>query len=185
MIAGIVGSNTDSSYNRILLQFIARHFADSFELELCETADLPMFDASNDQTGSPPVAELISKVSAAEGVIISTPEYNYSIPSCLKSALEWISFKMHPLHGKPVMIVGAARNDQGSSRAQLHLRQILDAPGVGAAVLPGSEFLLSNVHEAFDEHGNIKDPKTVAFLESCVRRFTRFIKVAQLLDLDD
>lgn len=39
------------------------------------------------------------------------------------------------------MIVGASYYDQGSSRAQLHLRQILDAPGVNAIVMPGNEFL--------------------------------------------
>ena len=38
------------------------------------------------------------------------------------------------------MIVGCSYYDQGTSRAQLHLRQILDAPGVNAIVMPGNEF---------------------------------------------
>ena len=67
------------------------------------------------------------------------------------------------LDGKPVMIVGASYDVQGSSRAQLHLRQILDAPGVNATVMPGNEFLLGRAHQAFDEQGNLKDQRTVDF----------------------
>lgn len=66
------------------------------------------------------------------------------------------------------MIVGASYYDQGSSRAQLHLRQILDAPGVNAIVLPGNEFLLGKVKEAFDEQENLKDKRTIDFLGTCL-----------------
>lgn len=52
------------------------------------------------------------------------------------------------------MIVGASYYQQGSSREQLHLRQILDSPGVNAMVLPGNEFLL----------GNAKNPLTVIII---------------------
>ena len=76
----------------------------------------------------------------ADGVIIATPEHNHTVTAGLKSLLEWLSFKIHPLENKPVMIVGASYYDQGTSRAQLHLRQILDAPGVNALVMPGNEF---------------------------------------------
>ena len=61
------------------------------------------------------------------------------------------------------MIVGASYDVQGSSRAQLHLRQILDAPGVNATVMPGNEFLLGRAHQAFDENGQLKDQRTVDF----------------------
>ena len=43
------------------------------------------------------------------------------------------------------MIVGASYYDQGTSRAQVHLRKILDAPGVNAYTLPGNEFLLGKL----------------------------------------
>jgi urocanate reductase len=184
-IIGIVGSNADFSYNRILLQFIAKHFADDFELEICEIRDLPMFDASADRSESEPIASLAEKIELADGVVIATPEYNHSIPSALNSFIEWMSHRLHPFDGKPVMIVGASQDVQGSSRAQLHLRQVLDAPGVGASVMPGNEFLLGTVHEAFDDEGTIKHDGTVAFLESCMKRFLRFITVANLLNLPE
>ena len=76
--------------------------------------------------------------------------YNYSIT---KKCLEWLSYKVHPFENKPVMIVGASYHDQGTSRTQVHLRKILDAPGVNAYTLPGNEFLLGKAKEAFDANG--------------------------------
>ncbi|HDR3342143.1 TPA: NAD(P)H-dependent oxidoreductase, partial [Bacillus anthracis] len=107
---------------------------------------------------------------------------NHTIPSSLNSLLEWLSFNIHPLAGKPTMIVGASYDIQGSSRAQLHLRQILDAPGVNATVMPGSEFLLGRAHEAFDENGDLKAQGTIDFLESCFFRFIRFATIANQLN---
>ena len=53
------------------------------------------------------------------------------------------------------MIVGASYYDQGTSRAQVHLRKILEAPGVNAYTLPGNEFLLERLKEAFDLRGTL------------------------------
>lgn len=181
-IIGIVGSTAEKSYNRQLLQFIAKEYYSLFDLEILEIADIPMFNQSKDQTNSVPIQNIARKIMGADGVIIATPEHNHTIPAGLKSVLEWLSFSIHPLENKPVMIVGASYYDQGSSRAQLHLRQILDAPGVNAIVLPGNEFLLGNVKTAFDENGNLKDPGTVKFLGSCLVKFTQFIEVISKLD---
>src|SRR5699024_8347583 len=127
-IVGIVGSNAASSYNRVLLQYIAKKYKNLFTMEVLEIKDLPLFNQSDDQTDSPAVQYINQKIKMADGVIIATPEHNRTIPAALKSALEWLSFNIHPLENKPVMIVGASYYTQGSSRAQLHLRQILDAP---------------------------------------------------------
>ena len=151
---GIVGTNARHSYNRMLLEFMQRHFADQAEIEILELTDVPMFDESNDQTDSDVIQQFATKIEAADGVIIASPEHNHSIPSALKSIIEWLSFKIHPFDGQAVMIVGASYSVQGSSRAQLHLRQVLDAPGVNASVMPGSEFLLGRAPTAFDDQGN-------------------------------
>lgn len=176
-IVGIVGTNAAFSYNRILLNFIAKHFKKLIDVEVLNINEVPMFNQSNDQTNSGPIQYLNKKISGADAVIIATPEYNHSIPSALQSVIEWLSFRIHPLDGKPVMIVGASYDVQGSSRAQLHLRQVLDAPGVNAVVMPGNEFLLGEVHQAFDEEENIKDPKTIEFLESALKKFMRFVNL--------
>lgn len=180
-IIGIVGSNADLSYNRKLLQFVQKNFNDMFEMEILEIKDVPMFNQDNDQSQSFPVQYIYNKLIRADGVIISTPEHNHTIPAALKSTLEWLSFKLHPLENKPVMIIGASYLDQGTSRAQLDLRKILDAPGVNAYVLPGNEFLLGNAKEAFDEMGNIKSEKTISFLKSCLENFLKFVEVVKPL----
>ncbi|MTV82666.1 flavocytochrome c [Secundilactobacillus folii] len=180
-LIGIVGSAAAKSYNRMLLKYMQAQFADLADIEIVETAGLPMFNESADQNNDAILA-INQKIIDADGVIIATPEHNHSLPSALKSLIEWLSNELHPLDEKPVMIVGASYDVQGSSRAQLHLRQILDAPGVNALVMPGHEFLLGNVKKAFDEHGKIKDEGTVDFLESCFKAFIRFTKVASLLN---
>lgn len=126
----IVGTSAKRSYNRKLLQFMKKYFDLKAEIEILEITDVPMFNQSDNQSSSEVIQMFNDKITASDGVIIATPEYNHSIPSSLKSLIEWLSFDLHPLAGKPVMILGASLDSQGSSRAQLHLRQILDAPGV-------------------------------------------------------
>ncbi|WP_208560788.1 NAD(P)H-dependent oxidoreductase [Marinilactibacillus kalidii] len=181
-IVGIVGSNAEVSYNRTLLQYIKRQFQGMFNLELVEIKDVPMFNQSDDQTDSQEIQSIHHKILQADGVIIATPEHNHTIPAALKSLLEWLSFKVHSFEEKPVMIVGASYYDQGSSRAQMHLRQILNAPGVNAIVMPGNEFLLGKVKEAFNEEGNLIDHETIVFLGSCLAKFTQFIQMVLAME---
>ena len=182
---GMIGTNAKKSTNRQLVTYMQQAFADLAEIEILEIDQVPMFNETEDQTNSEVIQTLNQKILAADGVIIATPEHNHSIPSALKSVLEWLSFNLHPFDGKPVMIVGASYDVQGSSRAQLHLRQILDAPGVNATVMPGNEFLLGRAHQAFDENGQLKDQRTVDFLESCFRKFIRFTEVANILNVPE
>ncbi|AVK60995.1 NADPH-dependent FMN reductase [Lactobacillus sp. CBA3605] len=188
-LVGIAGSVADQSYNRTLLKFMANHFSDMVDLELLDIQDIPMFNQSDDQTNSEAIQYLSRKIKQADGVIIATPEHNHTITASLKSVIEWLSFKIHPLSGKPVMIVGASYYDQGSSRAQLNLRQILEAPGVDATVMPGNEFLLGEVKTAFDDQNNLKDPKTVGFLKTTLTKFVTFVGVINQMnakvDADD
>ncbi|MDF3002829.1 MAG: flavocytochrome c, partial [Bacillota bacterium] len=181
----IVGTNAKKSYNRKLLQFMKKYFESKAEIEILEITDVPMFNQSDNQSFSEVIQMFDEKITACDGVIIATPEYNHSVPSGLKSLIEWLSFDLHPLTGKPVMIVGASLETQGSSRAQLHLRQILDAPGVDASVMPGYEFLLGNADKAFDDDGNLNNEGTIDFLEICFLRFLRFAKIANQLNEEE
>ncbi|WFR62046.1 NAD(P)H-dependent oxidoreductase [Paenibacillus amylolyticus] len=184
-IIAIVGTNAKKSYNRKLLQFMKGHFESRAVIEILEITDVPMFNQSDNQTNSEIIQTFNEKIMASDGVIIATPEYNHSIPSSLKSILEWLSFEIHPLAGKPVMIIGASQGTQGSSRAQLHLRQILDAPGVEANVMPGYEFLLGSAHQAFDESGKLNSEGTIDFLEVCFLRFLRFARISNQLNEEE
>ncbi len=114
----IVGTNSDVSTNRMLLQFMQKHFSSEAEIELYEIKDLPAFMEPEDLEVPEKVEELSEKILNADGVIIATPEYDHAIPAVLKSALEWISYTSQALTDKPVLIVGASHGTLGSSRAQ-------------------------------------------------------------------
>lgn len=178
---GLVGSNYDQSYNRKLLEFIRRHFKLKFELEVLEIDEVPMFNQDEKWDESFQLRLLYNRITRADGVIIATPEHNHTISASLKSVLEWLSYEVHPFENKPVMIVGASYYDQGTSRAQVHLRKILDAPGVNAYTLPGNEFLLGKAKEAFDVNGNITNEGTINFLETCLDNFVKYVGVVSKL----
>ncbi|MDN6252250.1 MAG: NAD(P)H-dependent oxidoreductase, partial [Lactiplantibacillus plantarum] len=145
---GIVGTNATKSTNRQLLQYMQRHFQQQATIEICEIKDLPAFNEPEDRTAPVAIQQLSDKITAADGVIFATPEYDHSIPAVLKSAIEWLSYTTRPLINKPVMIVGASNGSLGTSRAQAHLRQILEAPELKALVMPNIEYLLGRSLQA-------------------------------------
>lgn len=174
---GLIGTNSKESNNRRLLQFMQKHFADKASIELVEIDNIPLFNKPAKMKVPEVVSELAKKIEAADGVIIATPEYDHSIPSVLQNALAWLSYGIFPMVNKPVMIVGASLGTLGSSRAQLQLRQILDAPELKAAIMPGSEFLLGRAQQAFDEKGSLKDKATVKKLDLLFDDFRLFVKL--------
>ncbi|AMB98739.1 hypothetical protein AWM75_01440 [Aerococcus urinaehominis] len=184
-IIGIAGSVADQSYNRMLLAYISDHFQDLFELEIVDISRLPLFSSDHPEwTEEGPIHTVVRKILQADGVIIATPEHNHTVPTPLKSLLEWLSFKVHPLKNKPVKILGASYLDQGTSRAQLHLRQNLEAPGIDALVMPGQEFLLGHCQTAFDSQGNLLDQGTISYLREVLTRFTKYVEAVQPLVTD-
>ena len=116
-------------------------------------------------------------------MIIATPEYDHSVPAVLMNALEWMSYGgTHPFVGKPVMIVGASYGTLGASRAQAHLRQILDSPEMQARIMPSSEFLVDHSLQAFDEAGNLTDSEKVERLEQLFTDFETFVEISKHLN---
>ncbi len=180
----IVGTNAKHSYNRMLLHEMQARF-DQAQIEVVDIQNIPMFNENHPETDPEPVGQLADAITAADGVIIGCPEYNHSVPSPLKSVIEWLSYRVHPLAEKPVMIVGASIYPQGSSRAQLHLRQILDSPGVNAQVFPGNEFLLGQANQAFDQAGRLQDQGTIDFLTQCFTGFLDFVLMHQQFSKGD
>ena len=173
----IVGTNSKVSTNRLLLQFIKEHFKQDAQIELFEIKDLPAFYEAKDNETPQEVETLSAKIAQADGVIIATPEYDHAIPAVLKSALEWISYTSQALTDKPVLIVGASHGALGSSRAQAHLRQILDSPELAARIMPSSEFLLGKSQVAFNASGNLIDEEKRAELDEIFREFMLFTRL--------
>lgn len=176
-LAGIVGTNSERSTNRKLLRFMADHFAPQAAIEVLEIKDLPAFDEPENKTAPAAVTAFSKKIAAADGVIIATPEYNHTIPAPLASALEWIAYTSRVLVNKPVMIVGCSLGALGTSRAQAHLRQILDAPELKARVMPGTEFFLGHSEHVLDDDFNLNNPEKVAELEEHFTEFQDFVTI--------
>ncbi|WP_420328784.1 NADPH-dependent FMN reductase [Lactiplantibacillus plantarum] len=172
---GIVGTNATKSTNRQLLQYMQRHFQQQATIEICEIKDLPAFNEPEDRTAPVAIQQLSDKITAADGVIFATPEYDHSIPAVLKSAIEWLSYTTRPLINKPVMIVGASNGSLGTSRAQAHLRQILEAPELKALVMPNIEYLLGRSLQAFDDQGDLAYPDKVQELDNAFGEFIDFV----------
>ncbi|QPS71059.1 NADPH-dependent FMN reductase [Lactococcus garvieae] len=184
----IVGTNASFSYNRKLLWYMKKHFIDEAEIEVIEIAGLPLF--SEDNMDLPErILEIAEAIEAADGLIISTPEYDHAITAALKSLLEWLSWgALQPVVNTPVMIVGVSLGKQGTVFAQENLRQILSSPGLEAFVLPANQFLLSHAAEAFDAAGNLVDRQTISWLEHCFRNFSLYTNnlkpLRQLIETD-
>ena len=185
-LIGLVGTNSSQSTNRKLLQFIQSHFTEEATVELMEIKDFPVFNKPADSTLPPVVQEAADRIEQADGVIISTPEYDHAIPASLINALNWLSYDVYPFVDKPVMITGASYGTLGSSRAQAQLRQILDSPELKARIMPSSEFLLSHSLQAFDEENRLKDTNQIDKLTGLFADFLVFVDlVNQLVQAHD
>ena len=92
-ILGISGSLRRDSLNRALLRAAGSLLPSGADLEVADISDLPLYNWDVEQElGFPePVIRFRSQIAAADGLLISTPEYNNSIPGPLKNALDWAS----------------------------------------------------------------------------------------------
>lgn len=183
-LVAIVGTNSARSTNRKLLTFMKKHFASQADIDVLEIKDLPAFNEPEDKLAPEVVTVFSEKILAADGVIIATPEYDHTIPAPLASALEWIAYTSRALINKPTMIVGASLGLLGTSRAQAHLRQILDAPELKARVMPGTEFFLGHSEQSLTDDCDLLVPEKVAELEEHFAEFQAFVKVTNELVKD-
>ncbi|VPX79785.1 NADPH-dependent FMN reductase domain-containing protein [Streptococcus pneumoniae] len=167
-------------YKPSIASIHAKHFADKAEIELVEIKAIPVFNKPADKQVPAEILEIAAKIEEADGVIIGTPEYDHSIPAVLMSALAWLSYGIYPLLNKPIMITGASYGTLGSSRAQLQLRQILNAPEIKANVLP-DEFLLSHSLQSFNPSGDLVDLDVIKKLDAIFDDFRIFVKITEKL----
>ena len=174
---GLVGTNSDNSTNRRLLQFMAKHYANLAEIELLEIDHLPLWNKPENYTVPPEVKEMADKIKASDGVVIATPEYDHAPTAALNNALAWLSYKTYPFVDMPVMIVGASYGTLGSSRAQIQLQQLLAAPELKAPVMPSSEFLLAHSLEAFNTDGHLVFDRKVNELDNIFANFLQFVEI--------
>lgn len=175
-ILGISGSLRDKSLNTRLLEAASRILEARCAMEIYVPDDLPLYNAEDDDADKPdPVVQLKSRIAAADGLVVATPEYNYGIPGVLKNAIDWASRPAFesPLAEKPVAIMSASPAKTGGVRAQAHLKQVF--AGTLSPVYPAPEFVLMQAHKMFDESGQLTDDESRERLKEFVNGFVDWI----------
>ena len=125
-VLAISGSLRSRSSNRALLDAAASLVPAGATWETYEgLAGLPHFNPDDDEDGRPvppAVVDLRARVIAADGWVISSPEYAHGVPGSLKNALDWL-VSCPELPGKPVLLLNASA--AGGSFAQAALAETL------------------------------------------------------------
>ncbi|MGE6488896.1 NADPH-dependent FMN reductase [Paenisporosarcina sp. NPDC076898] len=175
----IAGSLRKESINRKLLEYIKETYKIEIKMEFVAIHDFPLFNEDTEAEVPEQVKKAILQIQQSDGVLIATPEYNHSVPGALKNALDWLSRKEKVFVKKPVLIMGCSIGEVGTSRAQNHLRLILNSPGHQALTLPGNEILIGQATSKFNEKGTLTDEKTMIYLNDVIKKFILWIDATQ------
>jgi NAD(P)H-dependent FMN reductase len=133
--------------------------------------EMPLYDADLQASSGLPkgALELIRRTEAVDGLLIASPEYNYSLPGTLKNAIDWVSrSRPMPTRGKSAFLMAASNGRYGGIRGLWQLRIPLE--GIGILVYPDM-FALSEAGAAFAEDGSLKDPIVAERLRNLVGRY--------------
>ncbi|AFM41849.1 putative flavoprotein [Desulfosporosinus acidiphilus SJ4] len=156
-IIGLTGSLREKSYNMAALRASAELLPEWVTLEILDLSSIPFFNEDIESEGVPQVvADFKRRLAEADAILISTPEYNYSIPPVLKNALDWASRGTElPLSGKPLAIMSASPDMLGGARVQYHLRQV--CLRLRSQTLKSPKVLITNAKNKFDQDGKLID----------------------------
>jgi len=174
-VVGICGSLRKGSLNSAALSLAGESMPGGMTMEKLHWQEVPVFDADVLAQGFPPaVHALRERVRRADGVLIASPEYNFSIPGGLKNLLDWLSRgDDQPMAEKPVAILSASPGPVGGARVQYHLRQVLLFMNTRVLVKP--EIFISLAATKF-EQGKCTDEMTRKFVAAQMTAFERWIR---------
>lgn len=161
-VLAISGSLRSGSHNAALLRAAAKHAPAGVEFEYYDDLEqLPPYNEDRDGDTPPAgVAELRDQIASADAVLISTPEYNGTLPGQLKHAVDWGSRPYGQdaaFWGKPVAVIGASVTDYGALWAQEHLRKAL---GIAGARVLEDGLPVGRAADRFDADGELTDEET-------------------------
>jgi len=151
-VLGISGSLREGSHNTRLLRAAAGLLPPGAELHIYDRlGDVPPFNEDDEHAPPAAVTALKDAIAGADAVLISTPEYNHSIPGVLKNALDWVSRPMaeNPMRGKRALVIGASTGMFGAVWAQAETRKVLGA--LGARVLD-EELPVAQPPDGLEDH---------------------------------
>jgi chromate reductase, NAD(P)H dehydrogenase (quinone) len=178
-LLGISGSLRKASTNTAILKALAEAIADKAVLEIFPLNDIPLYDQDIDV--EPPllaVAAFREAIAKADGVVISSPEYNYGMSGVLKNALDWASrpYNKSRLTGKPVLTITASAASTGGVRAQGQLNETLTA--IAALVVLRPQSVIGSVFQKMTD-GKFTDETSLKFLSAAIDDLLRDIAKTQ------
>ncbi|MBA2651957.1 MAG: NAD(P)H-dependent oxidoreductase [Tatlockia sp.] len=172
----IVGSLRKESWSRKLAQALIKLLPSSFEAEIVEIGELPLYNPDPDDEGRPcqEWTSFREKLKAVDGLLFITPEYNRSIPAPLKNAIDVGSrpYGQSVWGKKPAAVVSCSPGAIGGFGANQHLRQtfvFLDVPCMQAP-----EIYIAGIDKLFDEKGDIVNVKTLEFLNNFITSYSNW-----------
>jgi chromate reductase len=178
-VLAICGSLRKGSFNRMLMNTSISLAPPGMTIkEAPSFGKFPIYNFDDQQaTGFPKdVDALHEAVKAADGVLIVSAEYNWSIPGGLKNAIDWLSrYKEVAFAGKPCCIQSAAPGLLGGSRMQYHLRMALTS--VDAVLFGKPEVIVNMAAQKFDQQtGQLKDQAAIDLIKQQLAGFAKFIE---------
>jgi chromate reductase, NAD(P)H dehydrogenase (quinone) len=175
-ILGICGSLRKASLNMAALRACHELLPQGMTLRITSIADLPIFNQDVFDAGIPePAKRLRAEIVEADGVLIASPEYNFSLTAALKNAIDWASRPPNQSwQDKPVAIFSVAPGPLGGARVQYDLRRILGQ--IWAHVLPRPEVFIGAGPTKFDSQGKLTDETTRKFLTDLLAAFKPWVE---------
>lgn len=178
-ILALSGALRRASYNTALLRAAAAMAPEGVTIDVRTLHGIPLYDGDVEAQGMPEaVTALREDIRAADALLISTPEYNHSIPGVLKNGLDWLSRPpaegARLFNGKPTGLVGASPGGFGTVRSQRAMLAVLHA--FGCDFWMAGELLVSKAGAVFDAEGQLVDEKVRGQLQQYLQGFAEFVK---------
>lgn len=170
-ILGINGSASKNSSNLAILKIIAEIGEKEFDLTILDDlAELPHFRTELTTENIPEqIIELRNQIANADGIIISTPEYVFSIPSGLKNLIEWCVSETVFSDKVVGLITASANGEKGHQELKLIMKT------VQAHFTDETTLLIQGIKGKLNSNGQILDSKTRTELENFVEPFSKTI----------
>jgi len=175
-VLGICGSLRAKSTNLTALKIAGDALsAHKVVFEILNYNDLPIYNGDIEADGMPDLVKaLYSKIKESDGVVIASPEYNYSISSALKNLIDWVSrIQPSPFDMKPVAIFSVTAGPSGGARSQYDLRKMMVF--LNGFVLQKPEVMIGSNYLKFDEESNLKDEAPKKYLVEQMAAFIEHI----------
>lgn len=177
-IIALSGALRRASYNTALLRAAVALAPEGVTLAVHTLHGIPLYDGDVEAQGIPAaVTALREAIRAADGLLISTPEYNNAIPGVLKNGLDWLSRPSGEgaklFGGKPTALVGATPGGFGTVQAQDAMLSVFRT--FGCDFWMGGRLMVSRAGSVFDADGRLVDDKLAEQLRGFIAGFAAHV----------